>query len=252
MTVFVTLLIKEFRWLWRSFRIAALIAIFAILGMGSPLLLHFLPDLLESAGNDIVATLPEFTGGDAIAEYLSNLVQMGVIGVILVTMGSVAGERSTGTAVFTLSKPVGFLQFVLAKYVALLSLVAAATLAGALGAYFYTTILFDSPPIDDLVVGVSLTLMALAVMLAITLVGSCINQSQILAGAIGLGALILLGLFGALPVLSDYSPFGLSGWATDVASGDSADPAWAALALSAAITALAPFAGARILSAREL
>jgi len=252
MTVFRVLLLKEFRWLWRSYRIAALIAIFLVLGMGSPLLLHFLPDLLESAGNDVVVTLPEFTAGDAISEYLSNLVQMGVIGVILITMGAVAGERSTGTAVFTLSRPVGFLHFVLAKYVALLILVAVATAVGAAGAFFYTTILFDTPAVGETVLSVLLTLLVLAVMVAITLVGSCISKSQILAGTIGLGAMIFLGLFGVLPVLSDYSPHGLNGWAATVVRDEASDPVWIALGISAVIAVIAPYAGARILASREL
>lgn len=252
MTVFRVLLLKEFRWLWRSYRIAALVAIFLVLGLGSPLLLHFLPDLLESAGSDVVVTLPEFTAGDAIAEYLSNLVQMGVIGVILITMGAVAGKRSTGTAVFTLSRPVSFLHFVLAKYVALLILVAVATQRVLRGRSSTRRSFSATPPLGELVLSVLLTLLVLAVMVAITLVGSCISKSQILAGAGGLGAMILLGLFGVLPVLSDYSPYGLNEWAATVVRDDTADPVWIALGLSAVITVIAPYAGAKILASREL
>ena len=97
-----------------------------------------------------------------------------------------------------------------------------------------------------------MTLLLLAVLVAIALVGSCVSQSQIVAGAIGLGGLIIISLFGLLPIINEISPFGLSGWSASLVRGDDTDPVWLALGLSIVITVLAPIAGARILGTREL
>jgi hypothetical protein len=64
--------------------------------------------------------------------------------------------------------------------------------------------------------------------------------------------MIFLGLFGVLPVLSDYSPHGLNGWAATVVRDEASDPVWIALGISAVIAVIAPYAGARILASREL
>jgi ABC-type transport system involved in multi-copper enzyme maturation permease subunit len=61
---------------------------------------------------------------------------------------------------------------------------------------------------------------------AITLLGSTLTRSAIAAAGIGIVALIVMGILGALPVIGPYMPSSLAGPAQAIALG--LDPGWIA------------------------
>lgn len=69
--------------------------------------------------------------------------------------------------------------------------------------------------------------------LAVTLLGSTIARSQVMAGGLGLGAVFVVAILGALPRLGDYMPTALLNWARSLIAG-AGQPAWGAVAVSLA------------------
>ena len=61
MTGFGVLLRKELREQWRTFRLPIVALIFFVIGLGSPLLAKYAPEIVERAGGNIQITVPEPT-----------------------------------------------------------------------------------------------------------------------------------------------------------------------------------------------
>ena len=79
-----------------------------VVGLTSPLLAKFLPEIVKAAAGDQLPTIPIPTpvAADAVDQLWKNLAQFGAFAAIVLAMGSVATERDRGTAAFVLSKTV--------------------------------------------------------------------------------------------------------------------------------------------------
>jgi ABC-2 type transport system permease protein len=162
--------------------------------------------------------------GDAAVQFTKNLGQFGVLAAILVTMGSVAGEKDHGTAAFLLTKPVTRGAFLGAKVVAIGALLALGTIVAGVLCWVYTAILFEPLPAGGFVGTVFLVWLSLAVFAAITFLASVVARSALVAGGIGIAALLVAGILSAIPVVGTYLPTGLWGAADVLAVGTIPDP----------------------------
>jgi ABC-2 type transport system permease protein len=100
------LLGKELLESWRTYRLPVVGGLFLFVGLSSPLLARYLPEILKAAGGDQfgVLQLPTPTAADAVDQLWKNLAQFGAFAAIILAMGAVAGEKDRGTAAFVLSK----------------------------------------------------------------------------------------------------------------------------------------------------
>jgi len=253
---FPVLLGKELREQWRTYRFLVIAVVFvAFAGLLSPITAKLTPELLKSltasTGQAISIQLPEPTAADALAQFLKNLTQIGVIALILVTMGTVALERERGTAATVLSKPVSRLSFLLAKFAALTLTFAASLILAALACWYYTVVLFGS-----LDAGLFLRLSLLAalylwVWLAVTFLCSALFKSQIAAGGLAFGVYVASSLLGAVPRLKDYLPGALIEGAGKLSVGAPADVG-RAVVVSLILVAACLLAAWRIFERHEL
>jgi ABC-2 type transport system permease protein len=210
-----TAVVKELQQQWRTRRILVVAAIFLVFGLMSPLLAKFTPELLTSieGAEQFAALIPTPTTADAIAQYIENITQFGFILVIVLGMGAVAGEKEKGTAVMVLSKPLTRWAFLLSKLAAQGVVFLLALLLAALGAYYYTTVLFGGLAFGPFMLGNLLLWLWLMVLATVTLLGSTIADSTVAgAGIAFVGAVILL-LTGSLPRIGPLMPGGLVAWA---------------------------------------
>lgn len=206
----------------RTYRLLVVLGVFAVLGIVSPLSARYINELLDSlGGGQIAITLPPPTTADAVAQLVKNTGQMGAFIAILVAMGAVVTEKERGTAAMILTKPATRAAFLGAKVVAIgLLLAAGVAIAFALAAV-YTAILFDPLPVAGVVAGGVLLWLSLAVYAAITFLASTLAPSAIVAGGIGLAALLGSGMLAAFPVLGPWMPTGLWGAAQQLVTGRS-------------------------------
>ncbi len=235
-----TLLWKEFSEAWRSRRLPILTAVLLAMAMLGPLSARFLPEILAAMAEvpqGLIEAMPEPDTAMAVAEYFDNVVQFGAILAILVPMGAVVGEKTGGTAEFTLSKPVRRSSFLLAKFAAHAGSFGLALLVAALGGYYYTGVLFEWLPVAPFLTANLLVWLYFTVLVGVTLLCSTVARSQLAAAGMAFGVLLGMGLLGLLPNVNDHLPAAVIGWARALALSLPAEARWSAVGVSLAIAA---------------
>jgi len=245
------LLKKELTEHLRTHKLLIVSVLLLVFGMASPLVLAYLPKILEMVGENLVVQVPDFIPADAVKSYLDSLGQVGLLAAILISMGAIALERERGTAVLVLSKPVGTGSFVVAKLLGLGAVLLAGMVAGALGNYGYTAVLLDRPDVTSFVAANLLAGLYLLAVISLTLFFSTLIRNQIGAGVASLGVVLAGGLLSLVPALEPYLPSSLMHWAYSVNAGDG-DSRWAALAVTWALIIVCSVASWRVLHRQEM
>jgi ABC-2 type transport system permease protein len=235
------LLRKELLEQWRTLRLPIVSVVFLLVGLSSPLLARFTPEILKAVGGDQFSiVVPPTTAADAVDQLAKNLGQFGGLIAVLLAMGAVAAEKERGTAAMLLSKPVGRGAFLVAKLAAIGLTLGVATAVATAGAWFYTLVLFE--PLSPLGVAVSAGLQWLMLMAwaSITFLGSTLTRSSVAAAGLGVVAFIVIGILSVIPDLGRVLPTGLGAPARALALGrsgpDALAPTLATIALVAAVT----------------
>jgi len=236
MAGFGPLLRKELLEQWRTLRMPVVAVIFLLVGLSSPLLARFTPEILKAvAGDQIPIVLPPPTAADAVDQLAKNLGQFGGLIAVLLAMGSVATEKERGTAALLLSKPAGRGAFLLAKLVAIGLTLAVSVAVATAGSWFYTLVLFEALPVGGVAAAAILHWLMLMAWATITFLGSTVTRSSLAAAGLGIVAFIVVGIVGALPTVGRFVPTGLGAPARALALGrsgpDAIGPTVATIAL---------------------
>ncbi|MHB9146430.1 MAG: ABC transporter permease subunit [Symbiobacteriia bacterium] len=194
MTLFL-MLQKELRELATSYKLLFVPAAFALLGGGQPIAYKLLPTLLKNASNlppGAVLQIPVPAPGAVVASALGQFGQLGMVLLILVAMGTIAGERQTGVAATVLTKPVARGTYLAAK-IAAYGLLAAFSLAlGVAVTAFYTDLLIGPVNWAGAFLGGVLYLPNLLLAVAATVAFSAFMPTPLAAGGAALVAYIVL------------------------------------------------------------
>ena len=232
--MFGTLLAKEVRELWRTWKAIIFLAVFLITGLISPVLARYTPELLKAVPNmpaGLADFIPAPTVADAVTQYLKNIGQFGILLVLILTMGVVAQEKERGTAAMLLTKPVRRSALILSKWLAGMGLILTGLLAGGLGCFAYTAVLFKPLPFGAFWTLNLLLAVYLGVYLSLALLASTLARTQAMAAAGAFGGLVVLLILGSIPRLNDYTPGMLSNWGGSLVLGGTVS-AWPALGVA--------------------
>jgi ABC-2 type transport system permease protein len=245
---------KEFSEQIKTHRMLVVVAILLLFGLGTPLMLKFLPQILAMSGEQIPMDLPAFKAFDAVQSYIGTLGQIGLLVAVLVAMGSIAQERERRTAMMTLSKPAGFGAFVMAKLAALAVTFGCGLLLSSLGCYLYTVVLLGPFDAESFAIIALLVAFYFLVCLSITLMYSAFFRNQIAAGGAALVTLIGLALLSNIPNIGQFLPVALMNNATSIskAGGDIPWSLFVSIMVSAFIVVAATITAWQVLKKREL
>jgi len=249
--IFLVAVRKELLEQYRSYRLLIVVAVLVAFGLMSPLTAKFTPEIMRLLpnGEQIAQLIPPPTAADAVAQYVKNISQFGVILALLMAMGAVAQEKDKGTAALVLAKPMPRYAFLWAKFVALgLTFTTGIAIAGV-ACYYYTLILFEALDVLGWLALNGLMLLFVLVYVALTLFCSTLSRSQVLAGGLAFGLVILLASVGAIPQVGEYLPGQLLAWGVGLFAG-SPKAAWSALGVSVGII-VAALAGAWAIFERQ-
>jgi len=252
--MFPTLLKKELREQRRTHRLLIFVVAFALIGLMSPLIARYTPLLLRSIPDvpaELAAIIPDPTLKDAVDQYTKNFSQLGLLLVIVLTMGIIAQEKERGTAGMLFTKPVRRSAFVLAKWLASMGSLLAGLLLAAVGCLFYTWILFEPLPIGGFLALNALLMVFLGFFMTLALTGSALARSQPMAAGYAFALVVVALILGALPRLGEYMPGRLMAWGWGLVMGGAAS-AWPALIVSLGLTGLALLAACLYLEKEEL
>lgn len=217
---------KELLESWRTYRFLVMIVVLLAFGLLSPVSARFAPEIVKLAAGDqagveaLAGLIPTPTVTDAVDQYLKNLMQLGLIVIILLAMGLVAREKDKGTATLVLVRPVARSLFLWVKFAVFILLLLLSLMAAGLACYLYTGLLFGEWLDAKAFLSLNgLMFMYLSVAAALTFLGSTLSRSALAAAGIGFGGWLALSLLGGVHALRDYLPGGLTSAAAGLARG---------------------------------
>jgi len=211
----ITLLRKELRESWRTYRTAIIWVVLLAFGLISPLLARYTPELVRAVPDlptGFAELVPDPTVQDAISQYVENISMFGALLAIIITMGTAAGERERGSAALLLTKPVRPAVVILCKWLAGMGVLLVGIILAALACWFYTWILFEPLPLGLTVALNGLLFVTLGFYLTLALLASALAPTQGLAAAGAFGLLVVSLVLGALPRVGEFMPAELLAW----------------------------------------
>ena len=252
MTGLIPLLKKEFKEQLRTYRLLIVGGIFLLFGITTPLLLKYMPQLLELVGSGgLEITMPEPTAVQSLTEYTGTIGQIGVLVAVLIAMGSIANELRHSTAILTLSKPVSRAAFVNAKFLAVSLTFLIALVLASIVCYIYTTLLISNSDIMGFVGQNMLLMLFFLFCLSVTLLFSSLFSSSLAAGGLAIATIISQAGLSAIPKIGDFFPGKLLSWGNQLTAGNT-ESNWWALGITLVLTVLSIYMAQHILSKKDL
>lgn len=197
------LLQKELLEMWRNFKWIWVPITFILLGVQAPITSYFLPQILDSFGGlPKGVEIPIPSAEEVLVKGLSEYTQIGIIIIVLMTMGILAGERKSGVAAMILVKPVSYKSFVIAKWAGSILLVWGSFFIGYLATWYYTGILFKWVPISDFFITFFIYGLWFTLVISITFLFSATFKIPGMAGFSSIAVVIILNV--ATSILSHW------------------------------------------------
>jgi ABC-2 type transport system permease protein len=213
-----TLFQKEILEMWRNFKWIWVPITFILLGVSEPVSSYYLPQIIKSFGGlpeGAIIDIPSPSAGAVLASGLSQYSTLGVLIIVLGTMGVIAGERKSGVAAMILVKPVSYLSYITSKWAGSLLLVWFSLFIGYLSTWYYTGQLFEWVPFGEFFQSFVLYGLWLTVILTVTVFFSSALLSPGMAGFVSLAlALVVSIISGALSHILEWSPSQLTSYAS--------------------------------------
>jgi ABC-2 type transport system permease protein len=245
---------KERTEIVRTWRIWVIPGMLVFFGITSPIIAALTPALVQSMAASqpgVVIRIPPPTALDAYAQFLKNLDQFVLIAIVITGAGAVSGERSSGTAILALTKPLSRGAFVMAKILSQAIVLVAATALGTAVCLAVTAVVFDGGNGARLVTTVALWLLyASLFVVAMTLLSSTLRSRGAAAGA-GLAFYFLALLLSSWGPMARYAFFGLFPAMRDALMGQDLSLGWP-LATAVLAVAAGTVAAMRLFERQEL
>lgn len=236
---------------WRVFVLPAILLLFAVT---APLIAKYTPELLSAVAGDQFSSLrlPTPTAGDAYAQWIKNLGQIGIFALIIIYGGIVSGERRSGTAVLVLTKPVSRVAFVVVKAAVNILYLTVLLAAGTLVTWGVTALVFGDAPGGPLWSSALVWLVLAVFYLGLMTLFSVLIPSAAGAAGLGLGLFVVISVAAVWRPVAGWSPGGLLGRASTLAAGTATDQVLWPVLVSLAVAAAAVAAAAAVFRRQEL
>ena len=185
---------KEWMEMWRNYKWVMVPIVFMILGAMQPISFYYMPEILKNANlpEGTVLQIPPALPSEAMTGVYTQFNQIGLLILVLISMGAIATERKSGVADLILVKPISIPAYILSKWVGYISLTTISTLLGVLMGWFYTVQLIGDIEIGIVLSSTAIYLVYLFFIITTNLFFSSLFSSGIVAG--GLTILISIGI----------------------------------------------------------
>lgn len=216
MKQWLTIFQKENLEMWRNFKWIWFPISFVLLGVSEPLSVYYMPQIIDSLGGmpeGTVIEIPTPAAPEILFQSISQFNTIGLLIIVLASMGLISAERKSGVAELILVKPVSYISYITAKWAAALFLVWGSLFLGLIASWYYVMILFETVPVVDLFSAFAVYGLWLSFVLTITIFYNACFKSPGVVGFISMATIIVLSLIsGALSHWLDWSPAQLSSY----------------------------------------
>ena len=218
-------------------------AVYLVFGFLGPVLALYLQDLVRLAQSEIRISVPAPTAQDGIAEYISQVSQIGLIVVVAVAAGALTFDARRGLSTFLRTRARSMWMLVGPRAAVVAAAAVGAYALGTLAAWYETTLLIGDlsagAVIEGLLCGSAYLVFAVAVVCA----AASMARNTLGTVGIALAFLLLLPLAGTSTVVHKWLPSTLVGAPIDLLNtaqlSDYAPALVAAATASAALVTLA-------------
>jgi ABC-2 type transport system permease protein len=220
MNQWMILLQKEMLEMWRNFKWIWVPITFILLGVQKPLTSYYMEQILDSFGGlpeGAKVEIPTPSAAEVLIQSLGEYTSLGVLIIVLTTMGIIAAERKSGVAAMILVKPVSYLAFITSKWMGAILLIWFSFFMGYLATWYYTGILFDWISFASFFQSFILYGLWLTVVITITLFFSALLLTPGIAAFSSLAVVIVISLVSStLSNRLEWSPAQLTSYANEV------------------------------------
>ena len=241
------LLRKEWRENIRNFKLYWIPIVFVIFGVIEPITNHYLPEIMKSVGNlpeGAEFAWPELQGEDIFVSLMSQYQMIGILIIILAFMGSISGERKTGTATLLYVRPMSFGQYFLSKWIVVNAIVLGSVWLGFLAAWYYIRILFNSVAAGEVFAFLGTYSLWLVFAVTVVLALSAWLSTGVTAGLSIFILIVFTIIDGVLGTYWTVSPWKLSMYAADAFYGTADQSAyWMSIGVTVALIIVLVFFG---------
>jgi len=204
---------KEWMEMVRTYRLFLVPLLFILIALAGVIMTKMLPELIASSTDlpeGTVIQMAEPKAMDAAAAITGQYEQMGMLALILLFMGTIAGERASGVITTILIKPVSKWSYVGSKVLMAMLLITVSYLLSITVSWYYINQMFnDGIAFQPFLTGSLVYLPKLLVFAAIIVFCSSLTKSMLVAGGISFAAMIGLVAVNAVPWVEEHLPFGL-------------------------------------------
>lgn len=193
----ITLFKKEMVEFWRNKKWIWFPLVMILLAIMDPISNYYLPQIIEATGGLPEGTtieLPDYTPPEVIMMSLGQFSSLGVLVIVLMSMGTIASERKSGVSELILVKPVAYRNYITAKWAALLVLVWGSLLIGILASWYYITILYGDLALGSLLLVVLFYGLWLTLVVTVSIFYNTLFKSVGVVGFLSILTIMLVGL----------------------------------------------------------
>lgn len=193
----ITLFKKEMVEFWRNKKWIWFPLVMILLAIMDPISNYYLPQIIEATGGLPEGTtieLPDYTPPEVIMMSLGQFSSLGVLVIVLMSMGTIASERKSGVSELILVKPVAYRNYITAKWAALLVLVWGSLLIGILASWYYITILYGDLAFGSLLLVVLFYGLWLTLVVTVSIFYNTLFKSVGVVGFLSILTIMLVGL----------------------------------------------------------
>ncbi|OIJ15213.1 ABC transporter permease [Anaerobacillus arseniciselenatis] len=243
-------MLRNFKWVW-------LPLVFIILGMTDPLSSYYMPRIIDAVGGmpeGTVIEMPTPQAAEVLLATVSQLNLLGVLIIVLASMGVIAAERKSGLAAMVLVKPIPIINYVTAKWLNVSLIGCVSLFVGYITGWYYTSVLFGTVSFELFLQSYVIFAIWYTFVLTLTIFFSAIFKVAGVAGFITLTIVISLSIL--TNIMGDYMIWSPAQLGDSVASlimvGQLGDGFWLSLSVTVLLVVAMLFGATKILENKEL
>lgn len=237
--------------LWRTGRIWIIVGVYVLFGVIGPLGARYLAEIIARFGGGVEMVVPEPTALDGMGQFHSQAGQIGLLAVLAVAAAALAFDARPEWAAFLRTRTDSVRQLVLPRVVAS---TVAATIGLAIGsavAAVLTGILIAPVPLGDLLLGILLGGLYMALAVAVVALAASVATQTMSTVLLAVGVLLVLPVLQVVPVIEDWIPSQLLGATTALMAGASPADLLPAAVVAVLVVPVLLLAAERRLAYRE-
>lgn len=236
----------------RTHRWTILVAIYLVFGVLGPLGARYLDELVSGVAGDITIIVPDPRPVDGIAQFLSNVTQLGLLAVVVVGASALAIDARVEVAAFLRTRVARPSQLLLPRYAVVTVTAILALLLGTAAAWGLTVPLIGQLEVPAMLLGTLLGALYLAFAVAVVAVAGAWLGGLLPTVLVSLLALLALPVLGVVPAVQPWLPSSLVLAVVGLLEGQGAGEFLRATVVTLLLIPALLLAAGRLLERREL